>query len=102
MEELHIEELYDLYFSQTVNWVISRVKWVEDVEPMGDRGTACSDFVAQPEGKRQLGRTKHGWEVNVKMYLKEISFKCVDSIDMAQDKDRSQAVVNMVMYRQDP
>jgi hypothetical protein len=98
MEELHIEELNYLYFSQTVNWVISRVKWVEDVEPMGDRGTACSVFVVQPEGKRLLGRTKHGWEVNVKMDLKEISFECVDWIDVVQDKDRSQADVNMVMY----
>jgi len=102
MEELHIEERNDLYFSQTVNWVIRRVKWVEHVAPMGDRGTACSVFVGQPEGKRLLGRTKHGWEVNIKMYLKEISFECVDWIDVAQDKDKSQAVVNMAIYLQAP
>jgi len=40
--------------------------------------------------------------VNVKMDLKEVSFECVDWIDVGQDKDRSQAVVNVVMYHQDP
>jgi hypothetical protein len=81
MEELHIEELNDLYFSQTANRVIRRVKWVEHVAPMGDRGTASSVFVGQLEGKRPLGRTKHGWKVNIKMDLKENGFKVVDWID---------------------
>lgn len=99
---MHIEQLNDLYFSQIVNWVIRRVKWVDNVAPMGGRGTACSVFVGQPEGKRPLGRTKHGWEVNTKMDLKEIGFECVDWIDMAQNKDKSQAVVNMVMYLHAP
>jgi hypothetical protein len=30
--------------------------------------------------------------------LKEISFKCVAWIDVAQDKDKLQAVVKMVMH----
>jgi hypothetical protein len=102
MEELHIEKLNDLHFSQTANWVIRRVKWVEHVAPIGDRGTACSVFVGQLEGKRLLGRTKHGWEVNIKMDLKENSFKVVDWIAVAQDKGKSQAVVNMVMFLQAP
>jgi len=54
----------------------------------------------QPEGKRPLGRTRHGLEVNITMDVKEIGFRCVDWIDVAQDKDKSQAVVNVVMYRQ--
>jgi len=37
----------------------------------------------QPEGKRPLGRTRHGWEVNITMDLKEIGFRCVDWIDVA-------------------
>jgi hypothetical protein len=102
MEELRNEMPNDLYFSQTVNWVISRVKWVEHVAPMGDRGTVRSVFVGQPEGKRLLGRTERGWEVNFKMDLKEIGFKFVDWTDVAQDKDKSQAVVNMAMYLQAP
>jgi hypothetical protein len=32
--------------------------------------------------------------------LKEIGFECVDWIDVAQDKDKLQAVVNMVMHLQ--
>jgi hypothetical protein len=73
------------------------------VAPIGDRGTACNVFVGPSEGKRPLGRTKHGWEVNIKMDLKEIGFECVDWIDVARDKNKSQAVVvNMVMYLQAP
>jgi hypothetical protein len=62
---------------------------------MGDSGTACSVLVGQPEGKRPIGRTKYGWEVNIKMDLKEISFECVDWIDVTQDKDMLRFVANV-------
>jgi hypothetical protein len=29
-------------------------------------------LVQRPEGKRPLGRPRHRWEVNIKMYLREI------------------------------
>jgi hypothetical protein len=34
--------------------------------------------------------------------LKEIGFECVDWIDVVQDKDRLQAIVNVVMHLQAP
>jgi len=39
-------------------------------------------FSGEPEGKRPLGRPKHRWEY-IKMYLKEIVWEGVDSINLA-------------------
>jgi hypothetical protein len=43
--------------------------------------------VGRPEGKRPLGRPKHRWEDNIKMYLTEIEWGGMDWIDLAQDRD---------------
>jgi hypothetical protein len=53
-------------------------------------------LVGKPEGSRPLGRSKHKWEDNIKMDLKEIGWKCRDWIHVAQDRDQWQAVVNTV------
>jgi hypothetical protein len=42
-------------------------------------------------------KTKHRWEDNNKMYLREIELQGVDWIYVAQDRDRWRAVVNTVM-----
>jgi hypothetical protein len=42
----------------------------------------------------------HKWEDNIKINLKEIGSGIVDWIDVAEDRDRRQAVVNMVMNLQ--
>jgi hypothetical protein len=49
------------------------------------------------EGRRPLGRPRCRWEDNIKMDLREIGFGDVDWIHLAQDRDRWQALVNMVM-----
>jgi hypothetical protein len=54
-------------------------------------------MVGKPEGKGQLGRLRHRWEDNIKMYLKEMVWDGVDWIDLAQDVGRLQAVLNTVM-----
>ena len=38
------------------------------------------------------------WEDNIKMYLKEMGWEGLDWIDMAQDRDKWQAVVNIITY----
>ena len=43
----------------------------------------------KPEGKRQLGRPRRGWEDNIKMDLQEVG--CVDWIGLAQDSDKMAA-----------
>jgi hypothetical protein len=51
----------------------------------------------KPEGKRPLGRPKHRWENNIKMYLQEVGCGSLDWIELAQDKERWRALVNAVM-----
>ena len=50
--------------------------------------------MGKPEGKRPLGRTRHRWEDNIKMDLQEVGCGDMDWIEVAQNRDRSQALVN--------
>ena len=43
---------------------------------------------------------RHKWEDNIKINLKGVGSGIVDWIDVAEDRDRWQAVVNMVMNLQ--
>ena len=54
-------------------------------------------LVGKPEGKRPLGRPRRRWEDNIKMDLQEVGCGGVDWADLAQDRDRSRALVNAVM-----
>jgi hypothetical protein len=64
---------------------------------MGEGRGAYRILVGRPEGRRPLGRPSRRWEDNIKMYLEEVGWEGVDWIDMAQDRDRWRAVVNVVM-----
>jgi hypothetical protein len=39
---------------------------------MGERRGAYRVLVEQPEGRRPLGRPRHGWEGNIKMDFREL------------------------------
>jgi hypothetical protein len=54
-------------------------------------------FVVKPEGKRSLGRSGRKWEDNIKMVLEAIEFEGVDWINLARDRDRWWALLNMAM-----
>ena len=54
-------------------------------------------LVGQPGGKRPLGRPRNKWEDNIKVDLQEVGCEGMDWIDLAQDRDRWQALVNVVM-----
>jgi hypothetical protein len=54
-------------------------------------------LVGKPEGKRPLGRPKRRWEDNIKMDLQEVGCGSMDQIELAQYRDRWQALVNAVM-----
>ena len=49
------------------------------------------------EGKRPLGRLRRRWEDNIKTYLQEVGCGGMDWIDLAQDRDRWRALVNLVV-----
>jgi hypothetical protein len=40
--------------------------------------------VRKPQGKKPLGRPRHGWDDNIKMNIKEIGYEGVDWIKLAQ------------------
>ena len=63
----------------------------------GDRRVVYSVLVGKPEGKRPLGRPRRRWEDNIKMDLEEVRCGGMDSIELAQDRDRWRALVNAVM-----
>jgi len=64
---------------------------------MGDRRGVYSVLVGRPEEKSPLGRHRRRWEDNNKMDLQEVGSGGMDSIELAQDRDRCQPLVNAVM-----
>ena len=54
-------------------------------------------LVGKLEGKKPLERPRRRWEDNIKMDLQEVGRGCGDWMDLAQDRDRWRALVNMVM-----
>jgi len=53
-------------------------------------------LVGKPEGKRPLGRPRRRWENNIKMDLQEVGGGRVDWMELAQVRDRWQALVGTV------
>jgi hypothetical protein len=64
---------------------------------MGEGRGMYSVLVGKPEGKRRLGRPRHRWEDNIKVDLQEVGCGGMDWIELAQYRDRWQALVNAVM-----
>jgi hypothetical protein len=53
--------------------------------------------VEKPDEKMLLERSRTRWGSNIKMYVKDIGRVGVRWIDLAQDRDKLQADVNMAM-----
>jgi hypothetical protein len=64
---------------------------------MGRGGAYTGFWWGKPEGKRQVGRTRHRWENTTKMDIQEVGYGGMDWIGLAQDRDRWRAFVNAVM-----
>jgi hypothetical protein len=58
-------------------------------------------LVGKPEGKRLLGRPRRRWEDNIKMDFQEVGGGGGDW-ELAQDRDRWQALVSSVKNLQVP
>jgi len=63
----------------------------------GEREGVYRVLVGKPEGKRPLGRPRLRWEDNIKMDLQEVGCGGMDWIELAQDRDKLQALVNAIM-----
>jgi len=96
---LHNEKLNDLFSSLNIVWVIKsrRMRWAGHVAHMGKERGVCRVLVGKPEGRRPLGRPRHGWVDNITMDLQEVGCGYVDWIGLAQDRDRWRMLVSTVM-----
>jgi hypothetical protein len=63
----------------------------------GEKRNPYRILVAEPEGKRPLGRHRCRWEEYIKIDLREIGWGSMGWIDLAQDRDQWRALVNTVM-----
>ena len=68
---------------------------------MGERRGVYRVLVGKPDGKRPLGRPRHRWEDN-KMEPQEVGCRDMDWMELAQEKGRWWALVNVVMNLQVP
>jgi hypothetical protein len=69
---------------------------------MGESIAVYRVLVGKSEGKRPLGNPRSRWAGNIKMDLQEVGWGGMDWIELAQDRDRWQALVNVVMNLQFP
>jgi hypothetical protein len=63
---------------------------------MGEKRGAYTILVGRPERRRPLGRPRRRWKDNIKMAIQEVGWD-MDWIELAQDRDRWRALVNVVM-----
>jgi len=70
---------------------------VGHVAHMGEGRGVYRVLVGRPEGKRPLGRSRHRWEDNIKMDLKEIGIDGTNRIWLAQGRVQWRAFVSTVM-----
>lgn len=64
---------------------------------MGDKRCAYWVLVRKPDGKKPFGRPMHRQQDNIKMDLQMVGWGGMDCIALAQDRDRWQVIVNVVM-----
>jgi hypothetical protein len=102
--QLHNEELNDLYSLPNIVWVMKlrRMRWAGHVAHMGERGGVCRVLVEKPEDTEKLGKHRCRWEDNIKMDLQEVGWRGMDWVDLAQERDRCWALVNVIVNIQVP
>jgi len=74
-----------------------RMRWAGHVAHMGEGRVVHRVLVGKPEGRRPSGRPKRRWEDNIKMDLQVVGGGFGDWMELAQDRDRWQALVSTVI-----
>jgi len=70
---------------------------VDHVAHTGEMKSAFTVLVERREGTRPLGRSRRGWENNIKMDLKEMGWYGAEWMHLALDRDQWRTLVNTVM-----
>jgi hypothetical protein len=88
--KLNNEELHILFLSPNIiTQIKSRImRWPGHVARMGEERKLCRVLVGNSNGKRTLLRPRYRWEDGIRMDLREIGWRSVDWIHLAQDRDR--------------
>jgi hypothetical protein len=64
---------------------------------MCERRAVYRVLVGKPEGKRPFGRPGRRWEDNIKIDLEKVGCEDMDWIELAEDRDKWRALVNVAM-----
>ena len=95
----HNEELHSLYRSPNIVRVIKsrRLCWAEHVARMEEGSIAFKILTGKPTRKRSLGWSRHRWEDNIRMDLKERGINTRNWVDSAQGRNYWRALVNAAL-----
>jgi hypothetical protein len=73
------------------------MRWAGHVARMGEGRGVYGVLVEKPEEKSPLGIPRRRWEDNIKMDLQEVGCGSVDCTELAHDRNRWRALVNVVI-----
>jgi hypothetical protein len=98
--KLNNEELIDLYSSPSIVRVTKSrgMRWAGHAARMRNRRGVYSVLVVKPEENSSLERPRCRCEDNIKMDLQEVGCGRMDWIELALDRNRCRALVNLVVY----
>jgi hypothetical protein len=51
-----------------------RIRWAGHIVLMGERNGTYGVSVGKPGGNKPIGRPRHKWEENIKIYLEEVGW----------------------------
>jgi hypothetical protein len=96
--KLHNEELNDVYSLPNIVRVVKsrRMRWSGHMVHMGEDRGVHRVLVGKPKGKRPLGRPRRRCEYNNKTDLQKVGWGRGDWMKLAQDRDKSRALVGTV------
>jgi hypothetical protein len=100
--KLHKEELHTCsHPPNIIRHIKSKgMRWVRHAAHMGEERKVYRVLVGKPEGKRPFGRLRCRWDNGIRIDLREIGWRCLEWIQLAQDRCQWWALVNIVMNLQ--